>query len=115
MLALFMTVSGLSEFVRSLLTYSLRVDHTVKSCAENSQSDYELDDSKLRTRENLESLYAKLVRMPDCDERKARRLSMLGRKDHALYQEENDRADLNLPARRCVAVHLDPCRIQQFS
>jgi hypothetical protein len=40
-----------------------------------AQSDHELDSSELSSQENLESLYAKIVRIPD--RRKARELTRM--------------------------------------
>jgi hypothetical protein len=71
--------------MKALLTYPLRVDHPVSSNTENTQSGHEPDSAE---REELESLYARLIRIPDRSVEKARALSMLGRAYQALYKEE---------------------------
>jgi tetratricopeptide (TPR) repeat protein len=68
-----------------------------------AQSDHELDSSERISREDLESLYAQLVRLPGHDEQKARQLSVLGRIYHALYQKESDAADLE----KAISLHED--------
>jgi tetratricopeptide (TPR) repeat protein len=92
--------------VKSLLTYPLFADHAVNSRTEDTQSDDELDSSELPSREQLEYLYAKVIRIPDCDEEKASVLSMLGGAYHVLYREESDGADLE----RAISLHENALR-----
>ena len=86
---------------------SRQVGPTVDRHTNNTQTGHESDSSKLPSRQDLESAYAKVIRLPDRDEQKVRGLSMLGIAYQASYQERRGANDLD----KAISLHeeaLDP-------
>jgi hypothetical protein len=86
-------VSWLNKNPQPSLT-PVQVDHTVDIHTKHASSDREQNKSNTPSRRDLESAYAKVTRIPDRDERKARARSMIRRAYHAVYQKGRGGSDL---------------------
>jgi SpoVK/Ycf46/Vps4 family AAA+-type ATPase len=78
-----------------------RIDRSVDKLRKDTQHNFASQKSELPSRADLESFYAKAIRMPDRDDNKASVLSHLGRTYHVLYQEGQEKTDLE----KAISLH----------